>query len=1078
MAGGPLASAAVPAPPSQFETPEEEIADIMDCLKIEMDSGLPSSDGVMRLRDLLRTRGREWTAQFRLKGGLDLITWALGSIADARAVAEARAAALRDGADGGGSVASSTTKAVSTDTYSSLSSIMTGGVFESDLPEVEVNLVHCLMLLLNGGGLEGVAEVTASAALLPVVANCTTTSPSAYVRGSGMRLMTVVAGGGSKGRDQVLKALDHVRLERDDPCRFVTLVDTLSEEDLGVDVKVDTMVLLNTILSSDDIDERVGLRAEMCDAGVLDALEAIKEKYGQVHLDAGSEEAEWESLVGSYHSDRDESPYPRDRSSSRHSLKRDSLLFIRDSDTVHEREAKSELATQIELFEGLTSRDDTSDESVPTSEVAFLAHSIYLKLEDAPICQSDLQTIMQTLAECEPKLQTWAALTAAVQATANGVMLHPSTKSRGGTRNSHGRGYRCPRPHLLSQSLASPRAHLEQSPKPPPCPLAPGARSPLPPHSPPGPWARGYLRPLRCPAQYLVDLQASFQAAIAMSNKARPKRRLVHWDPLEPTRSSFEKTVFTELQPNSVPLPVEKLRDAFEEKPPAEGETAAVPAKISKAAAQAAKARSLLDAKTKQNVGIALKRLRMKPAKVIEEIYTMSDRTLTTDNLLALREMAPDPSLLRTLQNYKGEPSELDEVTQLLLAISKVPRYTARMDSTIFIRAYVEDAERIEARVKMVHMAVMEALESKHLPKVLEIVLALGNFLNEGTSKGDAKGIKLASLLQLETVKTLDRKKTLLHSQPEVLELEEDLENCKEAATIGLDELQQQINQLRLGFKVVKEQLEFTEEDASAPPNDRFCEAARGFLQVQLLGFEELQDAHVRAIAEYKEAAARFGEDGDKLSSKAFFKLLFGEDCYNSSSKAFFKLLATFVGMLTRATREVRQWQMEDERKRRRIEKTRTTKEQQQAQQAAKGKGPPFAKPPTVPHRRVTSTLEQEVEHGSLSAKYEEIKEGLAREVAIHRPRQGGVQGGHGGRRRGSELSRYHTGLSHAFMVNDGVMTKSYARLPPSGRQHHATHRRVRSRGDPRYTGIVGKQRSTDMSSMKRLRSTTFLPLS
>lgn len=45
---------------------------------------------------------------------------------------------------------------------------------------------------------------------------------------------------------------------------------------------------------------------------------------------------------------------------------------------------------------------------------------------------------------------------------------------------------------------------------------------------------------------------------------------------------------------------------------------------------------------------------------------------------------------------------------QLMLAISRVPRYALRLDSTIFIRAYAEDAGRIEARVKMVHMAVFE----------------------------------------------------------------------------------------------------------------------------------------------------------------------------------------------------------------------------------------------------------------------------------------------------------------------------------------------------------------------------------
>lgn len=83
-----------------------------------------------------------------------------------------------------------------------------------------------------------------------------------------------------------------------------------------------------------------------------------------------------------------------------------------------------------------------------------------------------------------------------------------------------------------------------------------------------------------------------------------------------------------------------------------------------------------------------------------------------------------------------------------------------------------------------------------------------------------------------------------------------------------------QINQLRLGFKVVKEQLALTENDPNRLPTDKFCDSARTFLEVQLQGFQELQETHKRALAEYKEAAARFGEDGDKLGSKSFFGLL------------------------------------------------------------------------------------------------------------------------------------------------------------------------------------------------------------
>jgi Diaphanous FH3 Domain len=50
--------------------------------------------------------------------------------------------------------------------------------------------------------------------------------------------------------------------------------------------QVDTMVLVNTLLQTDDFELRLSLRAELCDAGILEAIDGIKEKYGQVRTSA------------------------------------------------------------------------------------------------------------------------------------------------------------------------------------------------------------------------------------------------------------------------------------------------------------------------------------------------------------------------------------------------------------------------------------------------------------------------------------------------------------------------------------------------------------------------------------------------------------------------------------------------------------------------------------------------------------------------------------------------------------------------------------------------------------------------
>ena len=52
---------------------------------------------------------------------------------------------------------------------------------------------------------------------------------------------------------------------------------------------------------------------------------------------------------------------------------------------------------------------------------------------------------------------------------------------------------------------------------------------------------------------------------------------------------------------------------------------------------------------------------------------------------------------------------------------------------------------------------------SKKLKRVIEVVLKLGNYLNGGTRRGGLYGFKIDALKKLNTIKTNDNKRNLLH---------------------------------------------------------------------------------------------------------------------------------------------------------------------------------------------------------------------------------------------------------------------------------------------------------------------------
>lgn len=93
----------------------------------------------------------------------------------------------------------------------------------------------------------------------------------------------------------------------------------------------------------------------------------------------------------------------------------------------------------------------------------------------------------------------------------------------------------------------------------------------------------------------------------------------------------------------------------------------------------------------------------------------------------------------------------------------RIPRYSQRLRILYFIKTRDERLNDIEPRVRSVLHGCSEVITSGKLRKVLEVVLAFGNFMNQGR-RGNAIGFKLHSLNKIiDTKSSTDREVTLLH---------------------------------------------------------------------------------------------------------------------------------------------------------------------------------------------------------------------------------------------------------------------------------------------------------------------------
>ena len=81
--------------------------------------------------------------------------------------------------------------------------------------------------------------------------------------------------------------------------------------------------------------------------------------------------------------------------------------------------------------------------------------------------------------------------------------------------------------------------------------------------------------------------------------------------------------------------------------------------------------------------------------------------------------------------------------------------------------------EDISAKISIILEASKEVRTSKKFQTILKIILALGNYLNQGSSKGHAKGFKLSSLKTIcDTKSSTNKNFTLLHYIIQVCENE------------------------------------------------------------------------------------------------------------------------------------------------------------------------------------------------------------------------------------------------------------------------------------------------------------------
>uniref|UniRef100_A0A8C9MQ25 Grid2 interacting protein n=1 Tax=Serinus canaria TaxID=9135 RepID=A0A8C9MQ25_SERCA len=281
----------------------------------------------------------------------------------------------------------------------------------------------------------------------------------------------------------------------------------------------------------------------------------------------------------------------------------------------------------------------------------------------------------------------------------------------------------------------------------------------------------------------------------------------------------------------------------------------------------------ILSHKKAYNTSILIAHLKLSHVELRQILMTMETDRLEPSHIKQLLLYAPDGEEVQRFQSYKESPGKLSEPDQFMLS---VPEYKIRLRSLHFKTTLQEKTEEIKASYECICKASLELKSSKKLAKILEFVLAMGNYLNNGQPKtSKTTGFKINFLTELNTTKTVDGKSTFLHilakslSQhfPELLGFAKDLPTVPLAAKVNQRTLTADLKDLHSTVSDIQKAC----HSMPATAEDRFAIVMTSFLESAQPAMRSLDDLQHKAMEEFSKVLSFFGEDSKMTTSEAFF---------------------------------------------------------------------------------------------------------------------------------------------------------------------------------------------------------------
>ena len=291
------------------------------------------------------------------------------------------------------------------------------------------------------------------------------------------------------------------------------------------------------------------------------------------------------------------------------------------------------------------------------------------------------------------------------------------------------------------------------------------------------------------------------------------------------------------------------------------------------------KKKSVLDGQRQQNAGIAMTTLREKP-EVYEDWIVRCSTKLTPEIIKTLLKLVPNPTETKMLKgSWKREDKdEIPPIDFFMLVLSEIPRIKERLLCILLSCEFEEKYEGILSNISSILNAVRKMKSSIKIKTIMETILALGNYINGSTRKGQCSAFELDTLKMLAQTKGNDGKTTLMMFlvnliDDEVLDLEDLCDCVLDASKVTFKQVDEMCGNLLKETNVLTIEVKKTSDAPPSESGDLFVKAMQPVSDMIAKKVKSLNNERSKMKDAFSSFVSSYGSDPSKNGPEVFFVL-------------------------------------------------------------------------------------------------------------------------------------------------------------------------------------------------------------